>query len=134
VNSIIYDINKVFAVVSLIAAPATTLVASVEYPTAVTATLLKKYGKSNEMFIDIKPKINSNITSGAFYKVTLTDSNYLFSGTCAADKKVCASNANSCTNITLLSNSACTRKADGSSILFENKGVLTDNVYFRVKT
>jgi hypothetical protein len=66
------------------------------------------------MYIDVKPKTGKNYPSGAFYKVTLTDSNYLFSGTCQADQNVCASNAASCTNITLLSNSACTRKADGS--------------------
>jgi hypothetical protein len=32
-NLIIYDINNVFAVVSLAAAPATTLVGTVNYPT-----------------------------------------------------------------------------------------------------
>lgn len=66
---IVYDTNDVFAVLALSPAPLTTTMTAVI--SAATTTVTTNLGSSYTFFLDITPKNGFNITSGAFYAISL---------------------------------------------------------------
>lgn len=106
-NMIVYDLNDVFAVVSLLADPTSNanMLAVVSYPSTSTLALRSKFSTAVSMYLDITPKNGYNIPGGAYFKVmidpTCTVTNYFkFTGTCTSASNTCAADATSCTNIT----------------------------------